>query len=450
MAVNCLLNLTNENTDIQFLIPNTLYSGTLPNNNTADYYSYEMFENETMTYNIRIIPSTTAPINCELTLFKFIEGTLTEVAVSFLTSPYQTFTYDGEIGEYRFCIKTNDFPCDYTLEVEFTDYPFTVFPIAQAEHGHFMPVWDFAPQERLCDSDVFYRIIDGELAPGLEMLSNGTIRGFIEEMDCNTSELTEPSFSWFENDQQVEIEGATFNAALPTTEDYYVTIRAALVDDPSTYADREFKICVHNNWDRDREMFVQSYEFFSQEVYIYREDQLTGDDLTASDYTPLPEPEPPKVYPELTPISEDELKALCECIYIAPEFEGLVSINKDTGFCEVCEPPKAVDETIILRAIEIDSVCEPCEELVVIEGLVEIPESLCPCPEEEEEVIAPPEIVLDTYNSQFESYFASMFNDKFCGSHLASAKPAIYPAAKVVDNRLKPLCDDKINCGDNG
>jgi hypothetical protein len=439
MAVNCYQKLLDvDNTPFVYLVPNQTYSGTVLNSNDADYYRYEMFENETMTFEIRVFPRTLQPINMQLKLYKVVGATLIELGTSFINQFYNQFDYDGNPGEYRFCLLT-DFPVDYDMQVQFTDYPFTLFPQLEMYHGAYMPPFEFAKKASTCDSAVFYQLIGGELPPGLYFSSSGYISGIPGELDCVTPPNYEPSFTFFESSP----ENGDF-ARISTSYDWEITVRAALVDSPATYADRSFKICIRNNWDYDRDAYMAGLPNFERKKYT--EVKVVGGPLNPEqevdplsiDNCPCPEPEP---LPELTPLEIEELCAVCQ---INEEFAGLVQINN--GSCVVCEEPEP-EGPIQLSEIEQPIVCVPCEEPQVVEGLQPI--SAVPCPCDVETVAIEAEVTRTLYEGTpdfcLDNFISDMFGNKVCdGPITCPVRLPIYPEQpKDVGIQLPNFCEQE-------
>lgn len=440
MAVDCSIELLDEeNNTIIFLVPNQVYSGSILNQNDADYYKYEMYENETMTFTLRIFPRDLRPITAELTLYRYEGGALIELGTSFLDQFYNNFTYDGTPGEYRFCIKSQ-YPIDYELEVEFTDYPYTLFPQLDYYHGSFMPVFDFAQPGFQCDSAVYYELIDGELPDGLYISSSGFIFGIPEELDCQTLESDLPSFTFYE-----ESPDDGNKARISTSYDFPITVRAALVDDPATNADRDFIICVRNNWDYDRDNFTDNLGRL--EVKRFTDVEVRGRDLNEEVVlTPeekLKQSQCPPCVDDIEPptqLSPIEIAELCAVLQINEEYAGLIEINN--GECIVCEEPEEPQAQELIQ-IEKTEICIPCEEPTVVEGLQPLPESMCVCPIEQETVVVETtQLFEDIPDDCLPDLVARMNGEKVCDGPInCPERSPIYPAQKPqVKISLPDVC----------
>ncbi len=437
MAVNCTVALSDEdNEDVIFLIPNEDYTGDILSAFDADYYKYEMYENETMTFVIRIFPRDVRPIDAELTLYRITGGVLQELGTSSLQQPYNTFTYDGTPGNYRFCL-TCTTPIDYELSVAFTDYPFTLFPQVDNYYGSYMPPFNFDKPAYQCDSTVYYELISGVLPDGLYISSSGFIFGIPTELDCQTLDDDLPSFTYFEESPD---DGE--RARISTSYDFPCRIRAALVEDPATFSDRDFIICVRNNWDMDRDAFKKNLP--NLEVKRYTNVEVRGDDYR--ERLPKPEPDDELCAPcvddiiENIELSEIDKAKLCDVIQINPEFAGLIEINN--GVCVPCENDVVVADPTKLFKIEQTDACFVCEEPVEIVGLSDIPETLCPIKQEKSIIPQVSELFEGVPDDCLTDLVYRMSNEKVCdGPIYCPERSPIYPTRQDVKISLPDICE---------
>lgn len=439
MSVDCVAKFNDENTTVTTLVADTEYSGTISNRFEGAYFKFELIENETIFFTLRLQPNTTFAINVAFTLYRKDGETFTNLGTSVCDDFYNTFDYDATPAEYYLCI-TTDWSIDYTLSGEFTDFPVTLFTTMDAYSGEYTPPVEFARPEAICDSQVFYKIIEGHLPKGLSLDPGGFIMGTPLEQDCeDEAKDLPPSFMWFKDDEET-------GERVPVSCDYRVVIRAALVEAPETYDDREFVICVHNNWDKDRDAFINSKPYFEHEVY-----HLKGEEPWN---VPAPEPQTPPELPKLDkavcePCPEpvepvqatlEEIKELAKQVYIAPEYRGLIKIN-DEGLCEVCEEP---DEAEYLEIKTIDDIhCEPCPEPMAIEGLQSLPPSLCPCDVETTEVELVDPYVRGIPQNCYPGLLERMMNDKVCDTyHTCEYIEPKYPKLPEKSNGLpSSICE---------
>ncbi len=439
MAVDCVAAFENENTLIRTLSASTPYSGTIANQFEGAFFKFELTENETIFFSLNIQPNTTQAINVEFTLYRKDGAVFTNLGTSISDDFNNNFNYSATPAEYYICIST-DFSIDYTLEADFTDFPFVLIAECDAYHGAYTPPVEFAPQTAVCDSPVFYTIIEGELPAGLEFAAEGIITGTPLEQDCeNAAADAPPSFTWYEENEETgnhESTGLT----------HRIVIRAALLDAPETYADREFFICIHNNWDNDRDHFISLRPSWETPVFVRPEDAPTLEPdpvieppLELVSDCPVKEPEVP------TQATLEELQELAKMVVINEEFQGIVKINTD-GICEVCDDE--VDTNTLQLTPLPEPECVECEEPVTEQVIKPIPESMCPQPAEEavevEEVRFVPGIPVNC----FPELLKKMHNDKVCYDRPECPPVSpIYPEV-VEDEKIKlqsscpPPCEE--------
>jgi len=240
----------NENT-----IPldgNTLYEGHLDGFGDVVTYSFDMIENETITFNVNIINdsgSGTLP-NATLILFKILDGNVINLGTSYLQSQVNVFNYDGVVGDYFFCLE-NVYSCNYSVLVEFTDYDGIVFTRMYSYSGESMdgewPIVEIPP----CNQEVSYEITNGKLPLDISnepedftFESSGIIYGVPGEQDCESEDDETPSWNWKRYDSETGIH--------PLGKEYDFIIRAYFTKYPYVFIEKAFKICVFNNWDYDK------------------------------------------------------------------------------------------------------------------------------------------------------------------------------------------------------
>lgn len=440
MAIDCVDAFNNENTLIRLLQANTEYTGTLSNQFQGAFFKFEMTENETLFFTLRLNPHTTQPINVQFTLYrKEGETTFTNLGTSQNDDFYNSFDYAATPAEYYVCI-TTDWGIDYTLEADFTDYPFVLIADCDAYAGEYIPPVVFAPNESICDSTVFYTIVEGTLPKGLSFSPDGVIYGIPEEQDCEplSDEETPPSFTWWEDDGE-EAEDRT-----STGLDHRIVVRAQLLEAEETYHDREFFICIRNNWDQDRDHYIGLKENWEKDKF-----ELIVPE--GSDDTPQPgtglqtlgQVDPPcEEWEEESDLNElptlQEIQELTKQVVINEEFTGLIEINN--GICEVC-PVEEVDTAVFeIQSISLDGYCDPCPEPTVVEGLQPIPESLCDVEVEITQIASEQYYQLGIPDLCFPEIISDMYNTKVCGGRpVCPLTVELYPNIEP-DNTLSSLC----------
>jgi hypothetical protein len=179
--------------------------------------------------------------------------------VAFLRQNINIFNHDGTVGDYFFCLEseypTGIITTDYTLEVEFTDYDGVIFTNMMAYSGEYSEAEFYELSDFGCKSATGFELLYGDLPDGFIFYGDGRYFGVPGEQDCESEEDELPSFTWAEDQDQ----GRT-----STSKEYEVMIRTFLVDYPDIYDDKRFKICVHNNWTKDKDAFMAAANNFDQ------------------------------------------------------------------------------------------------------------------------------------------------------------------------------------------
>lgn len=442
MAIDCVSFFNNPSVTVTQLQAEVEYSGNIANQFAGAFFKFEMIEFETVFFDLFIQPNTTNGINVAFTLYRKVGETFINLGTSISDEFNNSFEYSATPGEYYICI-TTDFSVDYNLSAEFTDFPFASIADVDAYGGAYMPPFEFAEPTAFCDSTVFYEIIEGELPKGLQLQGDGVISGIPEEQDCDDVNTDRPpSFTWFEDDEETGTRKATAS-------EHRVVIRAALVDAPETFADREFFICVHNNWDNDRDAFIESIPNFETPVFevigeeswndVAAEAPLPDEQLSDIETDILCEPCPVETP---TPLTLEEIKELTKQVYIAPEYQDLVTIN-DEGLCEICPVVEETDP-LALESIDVE-LCDICPEPVEFTTLQEIPTSMCPSCIESTEYETPEEkYVPGIPELCYPDLLTRMMSNKVCDSHhRCGPTVAIYKESKKLSGDILPktMCD---------
>ena len=450
MAINCVAAFENDNTVITTLNADVDYSGGIANQFVGAFFKFEMTEFETIFFNLKITTNTTAPINVALTLYRKNGAVFTNLGTSISDEFNNSFDYSASPAEYYICI-TSPSSINYTLNAQFTDYPFVLIAECDAYHGASTPPVEFAKQSAVCDSAVFYTIIEGSLPRGLVFGADGVIYGTPEEQDCDPNiDHTKvlPSFMWWEELEKVNPEDPP--TIIANGFKHRLLIRAALVESPETYADREFWVCVHNNWDYDRDAFMKGKANWVQEVFVLPEDAPWLNPPIAPDNNDLPtldlicEPCPE---PEVeSPYTLEQIEELEKMVYIAPENQELYDLHSK-GYCEPCPEPE-IESEVILKAIPDDELCIPCPEPVVIDGLQPVPASLCPdVVVDKVFIVEEIEFVQSIPNLCYPTLLENMKTVKVCDAyHECPDNQPIYPVIEEKPFLLPDsVCDDP--CG---
>jgi len=232
----------------------TIFSGIL--NQTINSYLFTVVENENITININFQVNNTTPY-VKLLLYAVEGETLVEVGNSFLIEFNNVINYDAQVGEYLLCLE-NLYPAglfvtNYDVSLIHTEYDGIILTNILGYCGQ-LSTFEFAPYiPQPCNSEVQFELLYGDLPKGLTFENNGIIKGIPPEQDCikyNNDLL--PSFTWYDINKNGESQ--------PNGNEYLIMVRISLVDYPDVFDDKEFRICINNNWSADKEIIIKQLE----------------------------------------------------------------------------------------------------------------------------------------------------------------------------------------------
>jgi hypothetical protein len=395
----CIAKLLDPKTNIVQITNNGYYTGTITNFYDRKYYKFISVTSETMTVTLE---NTGTIFNGEITFYKKIdEETLETVGKIYVYDPYIVSSIEIDPGEYLFCI-ISKVPVSYRIKLQFTYINAILLPKIECFTGDNCSM-QFAYPTKECDAPIFYEIIEGFLPNNLVLRANGIIEGMIEEQDCTPILKQPPSFTWYNDIDENE-------EAWPTTLNYPFKVRAAMVNDHSIYADRSFKICVHNNWHIDKQEYLDSLPNFEHIVYTDDPDKVFETyefepDLAQYDFCKCE----PKVKLELKEITEDKYNALCAC----PDTSLKLNVMTEEEFNNLCEP--CVDNSNDYLPVFIECPEIKCEPEIVLN--TDNPIDFCPCdtPEVIAEVIDNGmELIEDVPEFCLDEFINRMKNVKIC------------------------------------
>jgi hypothetical protein len=214
----------------------------------------------TITYNLQDTPSNEYDVQFEVHVYDNNGGQSIKKTEILDQSNPQPITfiidYTTESGFYFCTSLVNCIDVNAIIEYEFiiTYEPIQISPefnvnffdgdsaSATIDDGYVQPPDPLPP--KVCQYSVRYKIVKGELPTGFVFYDWGGVSGTPIEQDCEDATKDDPpSFTWFSD-------------GISIPKKYPITIRAYLVERPEVFVDRDFAICVLNNWDYDRNAFV--------------------------------------------------------------------------------------------------------------------------------------------------------------------------------------------------
>lgn len=139
------------------------------------------------------------------------------------------------------------------LIVSVENYSVQPLLFVQAEYGYESRGEMYTKKREVhCNQPLVYRLLDGSLPDGLELLRNGTIRGVIGNLDCdNENDDYSPSYNWFfDNHDDTREAWARV---------WKFKVEISIEGMPEVTAERWFCLKVYNNWSLDAERFNDKY-----------------------------------------------------------------------------------------------------------------------------------------------------------------------------------------------
>lgn len=257
-----------------------VYMGDWNGYGDIDTYSYTMIENETITFTVNINQVGSLP-NATLKLYRIEGNNIISLGVSYLRNAGNTFIYDGIIGDYFFCLESL-YSATYDVSASFTDYTGITFINMIGNTGEYSDSTFPEVIPKPCTNEVAYKLINGTLPTGLKFESSGIISGNAGEQDCDSRSDEAPSWNW----KRVDQNDGSFH---PTYKEYPFQVRAYLLEYPFVWADKWFKICVHNNWNLDPADILNlsrtEYTVHENEVELPKQSELCPPCTEINTYT---------------------------------------------------------------------------------------------------------------------------------------------------------------------
>lgn len=248
----------NENTTIHISAGIQENGTIIPFDSSPQSYYFLLDTNETVTFHINLSVSGSTTPNVTMRIYEIVgPDTYSLVGTSYLYSQINVFQFEGSVGEYIFCFESFQ-ETTYTLSLDFTEYHGIVLINIDGYDGEVADTTFAPPLPKECKSQVAFKLIDGNVPLNISFSSDGTIEGVPSEQDCQTDDAKPPSFTWFEIDEN--------NTSKAIPNEYPIRVRAYLLDYPFVFVDGFFKICVLNNWDFDRDAFLEQEFTIREEV----------------------------------------------------------------------------------------------------------------------------------------------------------------------------------------
>lgn len=270
---------------------------------------------------------TNTPYASTLSILRVVGSVVTPIASANLNSSSTTVTADLSIGQYIICLRSNNAQTG-SFVGSFTGYASSVFMSPSGRSGQEAVLAELKtrPKPRECSEALYFEIVDGALPPGLVIDSLGTIRGRLPNLDCVPDPLS-PSMNW----SYQENDGTLW----PWGRQWRFQVELWIASQPEIRVTEWFCVKIHNNWDFDRDKFLELAPFEHVEK--------------------IKVVEPPKQLPAM----------ICEpCGPVNPTREIFVPTPLSEDECPACSSP---NQSTSIELIPIpDELCDcPANELLV-------------------------------------------------------------------------------------
>lgn len=305
------------------IFPSTITPFT-SNNTFNALFKLELPNFQTISFVFNL---TATPYNSTMSILRVVGGAVTPVASANLTSGSTFVTADLSIGQYIICIRSTNAQSG-TFIGSFTGYPNSAFMTCDAYPGQSAILAELKtqPRERVCNEPLFFQLMDGTLPPGLTIDSLGTIRGTLPNLDCLPDPMS-PSMNWWYEENDATL--------WPWGRQWRFQVDVWIASQPDIRVSEWFCVKIHNNWDFDRDRFLDQAPFeHIEKIKVV---------------------EPPKQLP----------KMICEpCGPVNPQREIFIPTPIAEDDCPACTSP---NQSTSIELIPIpDELCDcPANELLV-------------------------------------------------------------------------------------
>ncbi len=206
-------------------------------------------------FNVNLTPQVGSTIRATIAIYRIDAGGPVLIGSVNLSDPNTIFSRDFSPATYVMCIRATLNSYTGNIVSTYVNFPITQRLQPQMFHGQSMVIDELvveAPEDP-CDEPIFFEVIEGDMPPGIDLTLDGILEGQLPNLDCieDTAELP-PSVNWLFVDE---------DGYKPWGFRWRFKVRAYLANFPVVYVDEWFCIQVHNNWDFDRDNFLEQAPF---------------------------------------------------------------------------------------------------------------------------------------------------------------------------------------------
>lgn len=120
-----------------------------------------------------------------------------------------------------------------------------------------------------------FELLEGQLPCGIELMTDGMLRGELLEQDCCGAEhITVPSAGWRNVFSLPSVPSGSGEAYAEWGLPYYFKVRACATGKSNLCDEKWLCLRVHNNWDCEQERLIRAYPYWTEEPEIKEEEKI--------------------------------------------------------------------------------------------------------------------------------------------------------------------------------
>jgi hypothetical protein len=243
--------------DIDQIFPNTRTNFSIGAGN-KHIFVFKTSKQDTVKFSTELYPSgSNTSIKMIINIFSYDENTksLIDLGSTLIEEMFQDFQKDLTAGTFFMCVTNYFSTIDAYITGIFSGFEsWAKISAVFSEGSSVITTVTQKRPERVCTRPIFYDLIDGNLPPGISLLSTGRLYGTLPNLDCcDENANLSPSADWFGQYPTGEWH--------PWGRQWRFKVRITLPGFPLAIDERWFCIRVYNNWDIEKENFKKQLPF---------------------------------------------------------------------------------------------------------------------------------------------------------------------------------------------
>lgn len=241
---------------IPVITPNVFYNFALTTQNKV-FYKILSSINQVVTFNIQL--TTQIQINnprVTINYYKYddINNILYYSGQTIISSLNLIFQKEIDVGVFIICISSALYSFSGKILWSGEGYSPAVRFICDQYVGDYSTstLYTIPKPPGLCRKVLNFEMVDGKLPDGLEINKYGYISGIPTNLDCYDDNLS-PSFNWYSLD-------SNYNYNASWGKPFTFRVKVWIEEIPSVFAYENFIILVYNNWNTDKNLFLNEIE----------------------------------------------------------------------------------------------------------------------------------------------------------------------------------------------